>query len=389
MAVPKRRTSRSNTHSRRSQWKANAPQLAKCDRGHVILRAHGVPDLRPLRRPSGDRRLRVPLRAPRIAVDLLGGDAGLPVVVDGALLAAEQWPELSCCWSVPPDEATGRSGRARRSTRARRPGCASCPRRQRIAMDEDPVRAVRSRRDATVRVASRLVRDGDADATVSVGSTGAAVAAALFTLGRLPGVTRPPLAVTVPGAARARRAARRRARPSTAAPDLLVQFALAGAAYARIRLGDRRSRRSACCPTVREPGKGDPVRTRGGGAAGRAAAGAGVRFAGNVESAAVALGGQVDVVITDGFTGNVLLKGMEAAVAAVLAAGAPTSSIRPAPQRLLEAAPPARRREPRRRRAARRQRGGRRRPRLVVAVRRRGLHRRRRHRRSRRVWFLA
>ena len=154
-----------------------------------------------------------------------------------------------------------------------------------------------------------------------MGSTGAAVAAALFTLGRLPGVTRPPLAVTVP-APHGPVVLLDAGAGTSAGPDLLVQFALAGAAYAGIRLG-------VADPVVgllsngSEPGKGDPVRRE---AADRLAAllpELGVRFAGNVESAAVAMGGQVDVVVTDGFTGNVLLKGMEGAIGAVLAICAP------------------------------------------------------------------
>ena len=184
-------------------------------------------------------------------------------------------------------------------------------------MDEDPVRAVRSRRDATVRVASRLIRDGDADAGVSVGSTGAAVAAALFTLGRLPGVTRPPLAVTVP-APRGPVVLLDAGATTTAGPDVLVQFALSGAAYARIRFGIT-DPMVGLLSNGSEPGKGDSVRREAAERLAEMLPALGIRFAGNVESEAVALGGQVDVVITDGFTGNVLLKGMEAAVAAVLA----------------------------------------------------------------------
>jgi glycerol-3-phosphate acyltransferase PlsX len=189
---------------------------------------------------------------------------------------------------------------------------------QRIAMGEDPVRAVRSRRDASVRVASRLVRDGQADATVSVGSTGAAMAAALFTLGRLPGVTRPPLAVVIP-ASRGPVILLDAGATVEAGPDLLLQFALAGAAYAQVHLGIAE-------PSVgllsvgSEAGKGDPVRKEAARLLEELFAGLPVRFVGNVESAAVAIGGVVDVVVTDGFTGNVLLKGMEGAVAAVLRA---------------------------------------------------------------------
>ncbi len=274
-----------------------------------------MPDLWPLRRPAGDRRLRVPLSAPRIAVDLLGGDAGPDVVIDGAALAAARWPDLGLLLVGPPTE-TGAALASRgldRDDRIRLIPASQC-----IAMDEDPVRAVRSRRDATVRVASRLVRDGEADASVSVGSTGAAVAAALFTIGRLPGVTRPALAVTVP-APRGPVVLLDAGATITAGVDLLVQFALAGVAYAQIRLG-------VAEPTVgllsigSESGKGDPVRREAEQRLTELLPGLGVRFVGNVESQAVAIGGVVDVVVTDGFTGNVLLKGMEGAIGAVLAA---------------------------------------------------------------------
>jgi phosphate acyltransferase len=259
----------------------------------------------------------VPLRAPRIAVDLLGGDAGLPTVVDGAVLAAGQWPELTLLLVGPADDARAALAARGAEESTNGPGLRIVPASQSIGMDEDPVRAVRSRRDATVRVASRLMRDGDADASVSVGSTGAAVAAALFTLGRVSGVTRPPLAVTVP-APRGPVVLLDAGATTTAGPDVLVQFALSGAAYARIRLG-------ITDPVVgllsngSEPGKGDPARREAADLLAAMLPALGIRFAGNVESEAVALGGQVDVVITDGFTGNVLLKGMEAAVTAVLA----------------------------------------------------------------------
>ncbi len=106
---------------------------------------------------------------------------------------------------------------------------------------------------------------------------------------------------------------------TTAGADLLVQFALAGAAYAQIRLGIAE-------PVVgllsigSESGKGDPVRREAEQRLAELLPELGVRFRGNVESQAVAIGGAVDVVVTDGFTGNVLLKGMEGAIGAVLAA---------------------------------------------------------------------
>jgi glycerol-3-phosphate acyltransferase PlsX len=107
----------------------------------------------------------------------------------------------------------------------------------------------------------------------------------------------------------------------TAAPDLLLQFALAGAAYARAHL-DIAEPVIGLLSNGCEPGKGDPVRKDAAHLLADLLAELPVRFWGNVESSAVAIGGEVDVVVTDGFTGNVLLKGMEAAVAAVLATAA-------------------------------------------------------------------
>jgi len=178
-----------------------------------------------------------------------------------------------------------------------------------VDMAEDPVRAVRAKRDATVRVATRLVRDGMADAAVSAGSTGAFVVAAVFTLGRLPGVTRPAIAVTVP-AANGPVVLVDAGVNVECTPDLLAQFALAGAAYAVTRLGCNEPR-IGLLSNGTEPGKGDELRRQ----AYAALSGLPLSFVGYVESGAVTAGGVADVVVTDGFTGNVLLKGIEGTLA--------------------------------------------------------------------------
>ncbi len=248
-------------------------------------------------------------------------------MVDGALQAADRWPDLELLLVGPPDDTAGHlvcSGIAvdtrgqPADSRLRLQVVAAT---QHIGMDEDPVRAVRARRDSSVRVAMRLVRDGRADATVSVGHTGAAMASALFTLGRLPGVTRPPLAVVVP-ATRGPVILLDAGATVEAGPDLLLQFALAGAAYAQAHLGLLRPS-IGLLSVGSEPGKGDPVRKEAAALLQDVLDGLPVDFKGNVESDAVAGGGIVDVVVTDGFTGNVLLKGMEGAVAAFLAAACP------------------------------------------------------------------
>ena len=238
----------------------------------------------------------------RVALDLLGGDSAPEQVVEGALLAAQRSPGVELVLVGPVEVAErllaerGAAGRFR-----------LVQAREVVAMHEEPARAVRAKRDATVRVAARLVRDGEADAVVTVGATGAAVAAALFTLGRLPGMSRPALAAVIP--AKAGPLVFLDAGATTeATPDLLAQFALAGVAFATVRLG-LPSPRVGLLSIGEEPGKGDELRK----AAYDALAALPIDFVGNVEGKDVPYGGRADVVVTDGFTGNVLAKGLEGA----------------------------------------------------------------------------
>ncbi len=264
----------------------------------------------------------------RIALDLLGGDRAPEAVVDGALLAVQESPDLEVLLVGPTNVATrllaerGATGRF-----------AVVPATQVVGMHEDPARGVRSKRDATVRVAARLVRDGRADALVSVGSTGAALAAAVFTLGRLRGMSRPALAVVIPAAAGP--LVFLDAGASVDAPaELLAQFALAGAALATAALG-LPDPRVGLLTIGEESGKGDALRRE----AARLLAALPLRFVGSVEGRDVPYGGVADVVVTDGFTGNVLAKGLEAAASmlteALRAAFTATPERRAAAQTLL------------------------------------------------------
>lgn len=231
-------------------------------------------------------------------------------MVDGALLALDELPDVRVVLVGPPEVAT-------QLLDARRPGWGDSGRlttvaaSQVVGMDEDPARAVRAKRDATVRVGARLVRDGEADALVSVGSTGATLAAALFTLGRIRGVSRPALAAVIPAKAGPLVYLDAGATTEATVP-MLCQFALAGAAFARVRLG-LADPRVGLLNNGEEDGKGDPLRKQ----ASEALAALPLRYVGNVEGGDVPNGGRADVVVTDGFTGNVLLKGLEG-VAAML-----------------------------------------------------------------------
>jgi phosphate acyltransferase len=264
-------------------------------------------------------------RTTRVALDLLGGDHAPAAVVDGALLALDAL-DVEVVLVGPPDVA-----QAELRARGAEGRCAVVAASQVVEMDEDPARAVRSKRDATVRVACRLVRDGDADAVVSVGATGAALAAGLFTLGRLPGVTRPALAAVVPAGTGPLVLLDAGAFPD-ATPELLAQFALAGAAFAQVRLGLERPR-VGLLSIGEEPGKGDALRK----AAFDALAALPVDFVGCVEGGDVPLGGRADVVVTDGFTGNVLAKGLEGA--ATLLTGLVVEVLTATPERRAASGP--------------------------------------------------
>jgi glycerol-3-phosphate acyltransferase PlsX len=191
-----------------------------------------------------------------------------------------------------------------------------------VAKAADPARAVRANPDASIVRAARAVAAGEADAVVSGGSTGSLVAAGLFNVKRASGVHRPALAVPlpIPGApvlfldvganAQAR-------------PEYLVQFAFMGAAFARAVLGVGEPR-VALLANGEESTRGTPdvlaaheqlariAREAGDGPGG-------IDFVGNVEGTGL-LAGAADVVVTDGFTGNVALKVMEATSASVMVA---------------------------------------------------------------------
>jgi glycerol-3-phosphate acyltransferase PlsX len=189
-----------------------------------------------------------------------------------------------------------------------------------IAMDEEPGAAVRTKKDSTLVRAAEAVRDGKASAMVSAGNTGATMAAALLRIGRIKGVKRPAIAtpIPVPGGG-----------PPTVLldaganaevqPDWLVQFAQMGTVYSRTRFHID-APRVGLLSIGEEPGKGDSLRKE---AYPLLAAADAINFIGNIEGRDV-MSDNVDVAVTDGFTGNVTLKtlegGMKAVISALLAA---------------------------------------------------------------------
>jgi glycerol-3-phosphate acyltransferase PlsX len=181
-----------------------------------------------------------------------------------------------------------------------------------VAMDEDPAAAARRKKDSSLVRGAQAVRDGRAQAMVGAGNTGATMAAALLRMGRIRGIARPAIAVPIPVPAGTRYQLLIDGGSTVdCTPEWLAQFARMGREYARTRLG-------VDAPTIgllsngEEPGKGDELRKNAFGLLEKLPG-----FHGNVEGRDL-MHGTVDVVVTDGFTGNVVLKTLEGALRAAV-----------------------------------------------------------------------
>src|ERR1700690_2574833 len=185
-----------------------------------------------------------------------------------------------------------------------------------IAMDDDPAASVRKKKDSSLVRAAELVRDGKASAMVSAGNTGATMASALLRMGRLPGVVRPCIATPLPRLGRTPAVLVDAGANAECTPAMLVQFAQMGAASVSARFG-------TAPPSVgllsigEEPTKGTPLVKETHGLLVKAAkvgegpgGGGGFEFIGNLEGRDL-LPSPADVIVTDGFTGNVALKALE------------------------------------------------------------------------------
>ena len=174
-----------------------------------------------------------------------------------------------------------------------------------IAMDDDPAASVRTKKDSSLVRAAELVRDGKASAMVSAGNTGATMASALLRMGRLPGVIRPCIAIPVPNPGHHPSVLVDAGANAECTPEMLVQFATMGATFVAAHFGV--SNPSVGLLSIgEESSKGTPLVK----ATHELLASSGLHFAGNVEGRDL-IPCPVDVVVTDGFTGNVALKTLE------------------------------------------------------------------------------
>jgi glycerol-3-phosphate acyltransferase PlsX len=232
----------------------------------------------------------------RIAVDAMGGDHAPGQVLQGAADAADEYGIDISVVGLPS---------AVQPLLDRHPGLRLVPCTQVIAMDEHPAQAVRSKPDSSMSVCARMCRDGEADGWISAGNSGAIMAAALFVQGRIKGIERPALGSIVPtqdgfsyfldvGA------------NVDSKPEYMVQFAQMGAVYAREMLG-RANPRVGLLSNGEEEGKGDErVRETA-----KRLRGSLHGFIGNVEPKDL-YAARADVVVADGFVGNIAIKMAEA-----------------------------------------------------------------------------
>ncbi|MGH9124064.1 MAG: phosphate acyltransferase PlsX [Acidimicrobiales bacterium] len=214
--------------------------------------------------------------------------------------------------------------------------------REVISMHDNPVRGVRQKKDSSLVRAAELVRDGRASAMVSAGNTGATIASALFRMGRLPGVARPAIATPIPRPDGGYTVLIDGGANVECQPAWLVQFAQMGSAFARLRFGVA-DPRVGLLSIGEENTKGNPLVKETHALLAAGAAGPAVKFLGNVEGRDI-MSNAVDVVVTDGFTGNVALKalegGLKLVIARILEVMMSTEETRAAAQVLLPALAP-------------------------------------------------
>ncbi|MFD2333120.1 phosphate acyltransferase PlsX [Cohnella sp. GCM10020058] len=241
----------------------------------------------------------------KIAIDAMGGDHAPRSTVEGALAAASQWPKAELL-------LVGRPEALNPLLSAGKPSNVTVvPAADIIAPDDEPVRAVRRKPDASMNVAARMVKEGAADAMISAGNTGALMAAGLLVLGRLKGIDRPGLTSLFPTTDGKGVLTLDLGANMDAKPEHLLQYALMGSMYRQKVHGLVRPK-VGLLNVGTEAAKGNELSK----AAFELLESAPIHFIGNVEARDV-LSRSCDVLVCDGFSGNILLKAIEGAAETV------------------------------------------------------------------------
>jgi glycerol-3-phosphate acyltransferase PlsX len=233
----------------------------------------------------------------KIALDAMGGDYAPDAIVRGGVLAAQEAPDAEILLVGD----AGKVAEVLSGIKDEPPNISIVHASEVIEMNEKPTSALRKKKDSSIQVACRLVAEGKADAVISAGNTGAAVASSLMILGRLKGVDRPAIAQffpTMEGACLVLDVGA----TSDVKAEHLYQFALMGEVYYRQVMGKERPR-VGLISIGEEDVKGNDVIREAHSLLDKTK----INFVGNIEGRDI-LPGNVDVAVCDGFLGNVLLK---------------------------------------------------------------------------------
>lgn len=233
----------------------------------------------------------------KIAVDGMGGDHAPKEIVKGVLRALQTFPDIEILlFGIETDMKPFLEDHERLTV---------IPTTEKIESTDEPVRAIRRKKDSSMVRMAQAVKDGEADAAVSAGNTGALMAAGLFVVGRIPGIERPALAPTLPTLDEQGFVMLDLGANADAKPEHLVQFAIMGSVYAE-KVRHIAKPRVGLLNIGTEPGKGNELTKL----AYTLLENENIHFVGNVEARDL-LEGVADVVVTDGFTGNMVLKSIE------------------------------------------------------------------------------
>lgn len=230
----------------------------------------------------------------KIAIDLMGGDNAPDAIVEGILEAVEQDDSIEIL-------AYGLKG----SYAGSHPRIEFIEVTEKVDSEDDPVKAVRRKKDSSLVRAAKAVKDGEADACVSAGNTGAIMSAGLFVVGRIKGIERPAIASIIPNTTGQGIMLLDMGANSDNKPKHLVQFAEMASIYME-GIENRENPEVGLINIGSEDNKGNEV-TRG---AFELLKDSDLNFTGNFETRDI-ISGSIDIAVTDGFTGNIVLKTIE------------------------------------------------------------------------------
>ena len=236
----------------------------------------------------------------KIAVDAMGGDNAPQAIVEGVMLAKQDFPDIEF-------QLYGKEAEIKKYITDEK-NITIIHTDEKIASDDEPVKAIRRKKTASMVLAAQAVKNGEADAIFSAGNTGALLAAGLFIVGRIKNVERPGLMSTLPVMGEPDKGFDMLDLGANAdnKPEHLVQYAVLGSFYAE-KVRNVQNPRVGLLNNGTEETKGSELTKK---AFELLAADETINFVGNVEAREL-LNGVADVVVTDGFTGNAVLKSIE------------------------------------------------------------------------------